>query len=220
MRTETRTIQMINLPFYFSFILFLIVTPSQGQITLNNSSFEGEPQDAVVPMGWQGCELGSTPDILPGSWGVYNEPSDGETFMGLITRQDGSWESVGQKLSKPIKKGVCYRFGLDLSHSKTYANYNKPVKIKIWGGNGSCSKNVLLGESKAISHTAWKRYSFRIEPNQDIQYIIIEARSIDGIYFSYNGNILLDNISVLRPCHRAENVILDNKEKEKVMGVL
>jgi len=211
---------MIKLPFYFSFTLFLMANPCIGQITLNNSSFEGEPQDAVVPMGWQGCELGSTPDILPGSWGVYNEPSDGETFMGLITRQDGSWESVGQKLSKPIQKGECYQFGLDLSHSKTYANYNKPIKIKIWGGSGSCSKNVLLAESKAISHTAWKRYFYRIEPNQDIQYIIIEAQSMDGLYFSYNGNILLDNISVLKPCYRAEKLILDREDKGIGMGVL
>ena len=210
---------MIKLTYFFSFLLILMVHPISGQITLNNSSFEGEPQDAVVPMGWQGCELGSTPDILPGSWGVYNEPSDGETFMGLITRQDGSWESVGQKLSKPIKNGDCYEFGIDLSHSKTYANYNKPIKIKIWGGVSSCSKDIMLGESKAISHTAWKRYYFQLEPNQDIQYIIFEARSIDGLYFSYNGNILLDNISVLKPCYRAEKVIQNKNKKEILMGV-
>jgi len=211
---------MIKLPIYLS-LIFLIFTDSLvGQITLNNGSFEGEPQDAIVPMGWQGCEKGSTPDILPGSWGVYNEPSDGETYMGLITRQDGSWESVGQKLSKAIQKGDCYEFGLDLSHSKTYANYNKPVKIQIWGGTGSCSKDILLGTSKAISHTAWKRYFFRLEPTDNIQYLIIEARSMDGIYFSYNGNILLDNISVLKPCYRAEHNGKGTLEDSPAKGIL
>ena len=200
---------MIKPSIFFSLLLLNFAAPVTGQITLNNSSFEGEPQDAIVPMGWQGCEQGSTPDILPGSWGVYNEPSDGETYMGLITRQDGSWESVGQQLSKPIQKGDCYEFGIDLAHSKTYANYNKPVKIQIWGGTKSCSKDVLLGTSKAISHTAWKRYFFRLEPTDDIRYIIIEARSMDGLFFSYNGNILLDNISVLKPCYRAEVIELE-----------
>ncbi len=202
-------IRMIK-PSIFISLIFLLTTASVvGQITLNNGSFEGEPQDAIVPMGWQGCEKGSTPDILPGSWGVYNEPSDGETYMGLITREDGSWESVGQKLSKAIQKDECYEFGIDLAHSKTYANYNKPLKIKIWGGTKSCSKDVLLASSKAISHTAWKRYFFRIAPTVDIQYIIIEAQSIDGLFFSYNGNILIDNISTLKPCYRAEVIDLE-----------
>jgi len=208
---------MIKRPIFLFLIFLIFAAPLVGQITLNNGSFEGEPQDAIVPMGWQGCEQGSTPDILPGSWGVYNEPSDGDTYMGLITREDGSWESVGQKLSKAIEKGDCYQFGMDLSHSKTYANYNKPIKIKIWGGTKSCSKDILLGASKAISHTAWKRYFFRLEPTTDIQYIIIEAQIMDGLYFSYNGNILLDNISVLKPCYRAEMIELD-RGWEKVKG--
>jgi len=84
---------MIKLPIYLSFSLLAFATSLTGQITLNNGSFEGEPQDAIVPMGWQG--------------------------------------------------------------------------------------------------------------------LIIEARSMDGLYFSYNGNILLDNISVLKPCYRAENVKLE-----------
>lgn len=196
-------------------IILLFVAPFwlSGQITLNNASFEGEPQDATVPMGWQGCELGSTPDILPGSWGVYNESSDGETYMGLITREDGSWESVGQKLSKPIEMGECYQLSMDLAHSKTYANYNKPVKIRIWGGKTSCSKDFLMVESDAITHTAWKRYHYRLRPNMSIQYIIIEAHFIDGVYFDYNGNVLIDHIGVMTPCYRAENEMVETADR-------
>ena len=73
-------------------------------VWLNNASFEGVPQDATTPSGWQECELGTTPDILPGFWNVYTEASDGETFIGLITRDDGSFESIGQRLSSPLKE--------------------------------------------------------------------------------------------------------------------
>lgn len=187
-----------------TFCLLFLSGMSIGQISLNNASFEGTPQDATVPMGWQGCEAGSTPDILPGSWGVYNESADGETYMGLITRADGSWESVGQRLAKPMMKGDCYQLGLDMAHSKTYANYNKPVRIRIWGGQTSCSKDVLLAESNAITHTAWKRYHYRLRPTAQINYIIIEAQSMKGVFFGYNGNVLVDNLSVLQPCLRAD----------------
>ena len=48
-----------------------------GQILLDNPSFEGEPKDATTPIGWLECEKGTTPDILPGFWGVYLQPYDG-----------------------------------------------------------------------------------------------------------------------------------------------
>ncbi|MCB0682774.1 MAG: hypothetical protein KDC32_18010, partial [Saprospiraceae bacterium] len=49
-----------------------------AQIPFQNPSFEGdEPQDATVPAGWFPCKEGTTPDILPGVWGVHTEPAEG-----------------------------------------------------------------------------------------------------------------------------------------------
>ena len=59
-------------------------------ITILNSSFEGEPADATVPQGWMACQEGTTPDILPGYWGVYTYPANGDTYLGLITRGNGT----------------------------------------------------------------------------------------------------------------------------------
>jgi len=191
----------------YLFTIFLctgLMATGMSQITLDNASFEGEPQDATVPIGWHPCAPGSTPDILPGAWGVYNEPSEGDTYMGLITRKEGSWESVGQRLSAPMKANECYNFSLDLAHSKTYANYNKPLKLKIWGGNTSCNKDILLAESTYIDHTDWKRYHFKLFPTDlTVNYIIFEAQFMDGLYFEYNGNILIDNCSEFTKCKRA-----------------
>ena len=174
-----------------------------GQITLDNASFEGEPQDATVPVNWFPCEKGTTPDILPGPWGVQTEASEGETYMGLITRKNGTWESVGQRLSEPLKKKTCYKFNLDLAHSKTYSGYNKSIKLKIWGGTRSCKKSQLLGETTFIDHAEWKNYQFQFVTKKKINYIIFEAYYMDGLFFHYNGNILIDNCSEFVECNRA-----------------
>ena len=174
-----------------------------GQSQLNNSSFEDIPREEAIPDKWHICAEGTTPDILPGPWNVINLPQRGRTYVGLITRIDGTWESIGQALSKPLEEGQCYTFSLHLAHSDTYAGYNLPITLKIWGGRKACDKLQLLGETKSIDHLNWKEYEFRFQVKDQINYIILEAQRSPGIYFSYRGNILIDNISPFRFCTRA-----------------
>ena len=174
-----------------------------AQVLLDNWSFEGTPNDAEMPNGWHACNPGSTPDILPGPWGVVSEASEGNTYMGLITRDNGEYESIGQRLKKPLKAKSCYMFNIDLAHSKTYNSYNKPIKLKIWGGKTRCSKDQLLTESEVITHPDWKTYEFTITPNGTINYIIFEAYFGDDVAKSWKGNILIDNCTEIRLCDRA-----------------
>lgn len=183
-------------------LIFAPILVFTQTIYLNNASFEGTPQDATVPAGWFPCELGTTPDILPGFWGVYQEASEGETFVGLITREDGSWESIGQRLSKPLKAEGCYAFSIDVAHSNTYASYNKPLKIRIWGGTQKCVKAQLLLETDFIKDADWEKYEVDFTARQDLNYILIEAYYKEG-GFSYRGNALIDNISPIKKCVRA-----------------
>ena len=176
---------------------------TKAQVILDNASFEGRAKDAEMPNGWHACNPGTTPDILPGPWGVTSEASDGNTYMGLITRENAEWESVGQRLKKPLEAGVCYTFTLDLAHSKTYNNYNNPIKLKIWGGKTQCSKSQLLAESKVITHSDWITYEFTITPNESINYIIFEAFFGDDRLKPWKGNILIDNCSEIKKCDRA-----------------
>jgi hypothetical protein len=60
--------------------LLLSLSLKAQTIELFNPSFEEEAQDATTPQGWSACKEGTTPDILPGFWGVYTMPSDGETY--------------------------------------------------------------------------------------------------------------------------------------------
>jgi len=174
-----------------------------SQIALDNPSFEGAPQDATLPQGWFACEAGTTPDILPGYWGVIQEASEGDTYIGLITRSDGSFESIGQRLAESLVKDLCYSFNMDLARSKTYAGYNFPIKLRVYGGVKKCQKKQLLWSSPTISHEDWETYEIKFTAKKKLNYIIIEAYFGDGLLFKYNGNVLIDAVTPLMPCIRA-----------------
>ncbi len=187
--------------FYISFfLLFKICIFSQ--ISLSNSSFEGIPADATMPNGWYSASEGTTPDILPGYWGVYNEAFDGETYIGLITRQDGSSESIGQRLGKTLEAETCYQMSLRLSHSDGYSGYNGPLFLRIWISDQKTKRQQLIFMSPKLDFEAWKRFKFEFIPESDTQYIILEA-FINDNPLSYKGNLLIDNISSIRICNKA-----------------
>ena len=191
---------MKKLLFLFIGIISVSFNPNAG-IKLSNPSFEGAPHDAQVPEGWHACGFHSTPDILPGPWGVYQEAYEGDTFLGLITREDNTWEHIGQQLSSPLKKDECYTFSVKLARSNGYVGYNKPLKFRIWGGTKRCHKSQLLGHTVAINHNEWKTYKFNFFVDDDYDYIVIEA------YYSgkvpYRGNLLVDACSDFETCIRA-----------------
>ena len=111
--------------------------------------------------------------------------------------------SIGQRLPTPAVARECYSITLDLAHSKTYAGYNKPIKLRIWGGKSKCAKTQLLAETKFISHSDWETYTFQFVPKETLHYIILEAFYTEGESFSHMGNILIDNIRPIKICIRA-----------------
>lgn len=186
------------------FLCTLIFSGVVGQITLTNPSFEEKPGVSNVPYGWVTCTPGSTPDILPGKWGVNKSPQQGMGYLGLITRENGSNESIGQKLKKPLDANSCYTFSVYLSRSESYSGYNLPLRLKIWGSKKFCGKEQLLVSTKGIKHTEWIKYDFQIYTKTRIHFIVLEACKAPGITIPYRGNILIDNISEIKPCFKAE----------------
>jgi len=170
-------------------------------IEIANGSFEGEPADATMPQGWMSCKEGTTPDILPGYWGVYTEPSDGDTYVGLITRQNDTWEVIGQRLSGSLRKGNCYAWSLDLAHSDTYSSYNSPIRLRVWIGKTKCAKDQLVYESPLIEHADWRTYKVKFTPDDEYWYIMLEAFHTEE-EVSWKGNILIDRIRPIRGCDR------------------
>lgn len=211
MKLSTKTFLILVTSLFFQYLSF-------AQIPIENASFEGRANDATMPTGWHDCKDGTTPDILPGPWGVIREAYDGDTYLGLITRENGTWESIEQRLRSPMKAGECYAFNLWLAYSKKYAGYNLPLKLRIWGGIAKCGRDQLLAETKFVKHTDWRNYNFDFFPKKDINYIIIEAHFADGVYISYKGNILMDNLSDIKRCDRAQ-LINENEIVLKTSGV-
>jgi len=196
--------------------LFWLSTGTSAQVKVQNNSFEGEPQDATVPVRWHQCDEETTPDILPGPWGVHLEAVDGETYMGLITRSLGTWEKVGQRLSKPLETGLCYKFSIELAHSDTYSGYNLPTKLVIYAGDTRCNRTQLIAEVPFVNHSDWKKYDFNFTCETDLNYIMIEANFMDGLGFPYKGNLLIDNISPFYPCKRAEIMVNKGIQLERL----
>lgn len=188
--------------FHLYCCMFLFAAQLSAQAYLNNGFFEGTPQDATVPSGWHICAPGSTPDILPGPWGVFLEASEGDTYIGMITREDGSYESIGQRLSRPLESGQCYELSVDLAHSPLYAGYRSSLKLRIWGGTTRCEQTMLLFESPEISHEDWKTYTIKFTVDTPLNYILLEAWNPAGNKVLM-GNILIDNLRGIRLCRRA-----------------
>jgi hypothetical protein len=192
------------------FLALLVLLCFGGQLIsqtkplkLANASFEGFPHDAITPDGWKECGMDSSPDIMPGPWGVYQKPTDGSTFVGLITRENNSWESMGQKLTKAFKKNKCYKFKVDLSSSPAYAGYSKPTCLRVWLGNASCQRSKLVVSSALIDHYEWKTYEFMFSTDQEYKFILIECYYKQPALNYYRGNLLIDNFSVFEMCDRA-----------------
>ncbi|HMR42469.1 MAG TPA: gliding motility-associated C-terminal domain-containing protein [Saprospiraceae bacterium] len=218
--------------------LFFQILTCLGQeiIHLRNPSFEDMPRNSVPPKGWSDCRsfYGETPpDTQPlglNGFNVTKAAYDGDTYLGMVVRDNGTWESVGQQLSSPLKAGVCYKFSLFLcrseiceSHSRLtslQANYVIPVKLKIFGSQAeSCVETELLGETDMVTNTQWIRYNFEFSPKSDLRFITLTAFYGESILNAYNGNILIDNASPLIPCDLLEdNYAYFNNDTFPYMG--
>ncbi|MEZ4920618.1 MAG: OmpA family protein [Saprospiraceae bacterium] len=192
--------------------VFMIAQEEEPPIHLTNPSFEDLPQCCEAPTGWYNCGKAdeTAPDIQPGAFEVTKMASNGQTYLGLVTRDNDTWESVAQRLSRPLEMQKCYEFSLDLCRAENYvslskttgeeANYATPSKLRIYGGNGYCDRKELLAETSVIVNTRWLRYNFKLSPKlASYSYIILEAYYRTPILFPTNGNILVDNASPIQP---------------------
>lgn len=203
---------------------------AQGEpIELNNASFEDFARPGQQPRGWYDCgdinyPLETPPDTHPidddsgrNNFGVTKKAFDGDTYLGLVVRENDSYESVAQRLKKPLMPGKCYSFSIYVATSKIYksgirgseevVDFITPIKLSIKGGLGFCDNAVKLGETKLISHSDWKEYTFKFEPKRKITYIVFEASYKTPTFNPPNGNILLDKASAIQPIPCDENLV-------------
>lgn len=201
--------------FAFLFLMAFAANAQEETLFLTNPSFEDIPRHSTPPRGWIDCGFAgeSDVDVHPsGAFSVVKQPKEGNTYLGMVVRDNDTWERVSQPLSSPMMGGSCYEFSIFLSKSETYisvskltessANYNTAAKLRIYGGNSPCDRAEMLAESNLIVHTRWIEYRFKFEPKADYAYILFEAFFNTPTLFPYNGNLLLDAASnlTLVPC--------------------
>lgn len=206
-------------------LVWIFCTPSlQGQdtIQLMNASFEDIPRKGT-PFGpriqmWTDCGQNvfpgeSPPDIHPvpkNAWGVSMLPQEGNTFLGLVVRANGTWESVTQRLHTPLREGACYSLTAMMALSDTYQSatiatvkmgnnqmesFVHPVKVVIWGGRDDCQKLEMLAQSSDVANHDWQPYELILSPNSQYTNITIEAFYSNTKEDWYNGHVMIDNLS-------------------------
>ena len=215
--------------FFFCFLFLMVGNAQDGVIQLNNPSFESAPRPGQSPRGWYDCgdinfPMETPPDVHPtndfpgrsNNFGVVQKASHGNTYLGMVVRQNESWESVAQELKKPLSPNSCYFFSMNLCKSKVYKSgirgsremveFTTPIKLRIWGGNGFCDTHELLAESELVENTEWEKYSFTFSPKEELNFIVLEAYFQIPTLKVPNGNIMLDDGSpiLLISCDAAE----------------
>ncbi|NOT36874.1 MAG: OmpA family protein [Saprospiraceae bacterium] len=228
--------------FYFGLLLSLIwITDSNAQIDTNtivliNPSFEGEPQCCSTPSGWIDCgwKNESAPDIQPSLsgheplFGVTKAPFDGRTYMGMVTRDNDSYERVSQRLSQPMRKGRCYSFSIYLCRSVEYLSasnqdpkkikpFTTPVVFRIYGGDAYCHQKELLAESVPVENVDWKLFTFELKPTFDMEYFELEAFYKTPVLMPYNGNLLIDKASFLKKIKCPNDKTVVSKPDKKII---
>ena len=212
----------------FLLIIYPLFSWSQLTPSFYNPSFEDEPRKGSYYSskeeaqrnnieGWYDCGVinfpaETAPDIHSDEsdyWNLLGFPTDGKTYLGLVVRDNNTWESVSQKLDEYLYRDSCYSFTIDISMSNSYLSgsrlqrkvkpmfsYNNPSILAIWAGDIYCDEKELIFESPPIDHEEWKTYEVVFQTNSNVKHITFQAYySIDDEDDPKNGNILLDNIS-------------------------
>ncbi len=190
-------------------LLLLSLTALNAQtIEFANPNFEGTPNHSSLPKSWTDCGFPdeSPPDTHPDFIFAVSTPAyAGKTYLGMVTRDNNTWEAISGALSAPLVQDSCYQFEIALAVSASYisisretqasANYTAPTKLRIWGSS-DCQRLELLGESEPlISPSKWKQYRFEVSPRKgSYSHVVLEAYYARGLRPT-NGHILLDAAS-------------------------
>jgi len=215
----------------FLVLLFFTIHTLSAQDTINliNPSFEGTPvltKNNVLELnGWKDLSIfhNSPIDIQPGLFEVDLPPQHGKNYVSLVTRENQSWEVIGQELPQALLANNRYAFSVHLAQSESFRShitardemksFNQPVQLRILASHSSKHNHKdgqLLASSTLIDHNDWKKYIFEFVPDADYKYLIFEAFFETPSLSAYNGHLLIDHCSPI--------FLLEKKDKaEKVL---
>lgn len=206
-------------------VLFCCPLFSQDVIKIKNGSFEDINTYSNISIfnakswfdsGSEKFKLETPADLISNLfpvWGIGIKTIFGEKYVSLVVRDNKTYESIGQKLTSPMLPGKAYKFSLYLckaqnllskSRSTNYdANFNTPAILIVKGRNTLVEDELL--RTPPVVNDRWLKYTFIVEPRKAYKNLILEAGFVHDDE-SYNGHILLDNVSDLIEVPMTENM--------------
>lgn len=178
-------------------LLFLPFTIySQQIIEFDNSSFEGTPIPHQVPSPWTICY--GSPDTQPGTWGITQTPSDGDTYISFLHggTENSYSEGASEELNQCLSAGTLYQLTVDAAFSSVY-NTAEPLdcygSLQLVGGHSLCDEGEVLWQSGMITHNDWQTYTITFTPADNWCYLTFSPYWISDC----NGyiNCMIDNIN-------------------------
>ncbi len=194
---------------------------AQHIIPLDNPSLEDFPRANTAPVGWHDCRTSgyTAPSVLPLPRSVMRvklAPEDGQSYVGLPLRKNGTAAAIGQRLPRPLLPGQCYalsmslarspRYNLVLPHNYTPVNHADPVVLTLLGGRDSCARAQLLGETSVVPQPHWRRFRIYFQPQDTVTHITLQPWFMVHREKDYGGHVLIDNLGPIVPvdCHTRE----------------
>ena len=205
-------------PVFALFFLLLTINVS-GQNLLRNPSFEaGEPSPSKTPHPWINPENSfRTPPDIHGSdtdwFGVQLQAADGDQFLGLAVRGDGTKESVSQRITRRVEVGTTYRLSLYATQSPVFeggiryieddtlrsntADFINPTVLEIWVGMDSyCMTGKRLYRSLPIVPGEWTLHEVTFTLDAPYRFLLIGADFPFPDDPEY-GHVLIDDVRLV-----------------------
>jgi len=138
------------------------------------------------------------------NWGFKHPASEGNKYISLVTRDDESYEVIGQKLTSPLENDSSYMMSFDIRFDDRYKSGLKNSNgAEVYFDTYVCLKITISMESDYINQTIflsppiknrdWKQINFQFVPDRDYDVIKFEAVNNTGVID--NGNLMIDNLS-------------------------
>ena len=196
----------------FSISIFPLL--SQDTLFVMNKGFECDIKDTRNFQDlkyWHDCHFfarRSPPDInfkYSSHWNNTIDPIEGNSYVSMVIRDDGTYEGIYQNLVTPLKKGETYKFSIMLCTSPLYESpinsdirnvysFNGPIVLEVFGQDEKTEEYIFLDTTGEIKNHIWKEYTLSFKPNQDYDILLLRAYYTDESH-PVNCNLLMDDMS-------------------------
>ena len=185
---------------FFSFSFFAqaqldtiyIMEPSFEDVSDENEAYYwtncGDAKELIFPIFNNGDE----------QFDVTAKSFEGDYFIGLVVRENGTTEGLSQYLHEPLLAGKIYHFSVLLQAPEVFTyhttDFAHPIVFEVYGSSDACSLDELLAFTEPVTKQEWMQFDFTLEPTEDFNWLTLRVGFMDN-QEPYNGSVLMDYVS-------------------------